>query len=95
MKKVEEKILHIANLIFENYGYEPVKKLSTFLQSPAKKYENIGLTAINIYNYITNSEHEIEEFIDDSNIDLCKCYSFYEGQNSYKFCPQCGRKLDY
>lgn len=23
----------------------------------------------------------------------CRCYKFYKGQNSYRFCPDCGRNL--
>lgn len=36
------------------------------------------------------------EILSDSELDeskYCRCQKFYKGQNRYKFCPDCGRKL--
>lgn len=61
-KHAEEMILEIANMIYAREGCVGRKSLKKFFDSGHPAESSAAELALNIYNLITNSEHEEEEF---------------------------------
>ena len=45
------------------------------------------------YNDLNNLINQTHNQQINSDRAECRCYKFYKGQNSYKYCPDCGRNL--
>ncbi len=62
MKEATEKITTIAKMIYSSYGYVTDMSIKEFLLSSHPQESSTGILAIEIYNYMTNSEFDEEEF---------------------------------
>jgi len=61
-KIVERKILTIARMIYMREGCDSKQSLKEFFESSHPAESSIAWLALNIYNFITNSEYDESEF---------------------------------